>query len=134
MDLAREATHLHAFNYNFRTTPGVSFPVPLYPLVSPAVLVRPAAAASLCACCGLLLSRGVDACPVLRSHSLLFTFSPSSGHPSLIQVETFEAGTHISTYVARYDWVGGVCVGCGVRDSTRGLRKNLPILCRPSMR
>jgi aarF domain-containing kinase len=54
VDLAREATHLHAFNYNFRSTAGVSFPVPLYPLVKPAVLV-----------------------------------------------ETFEAGTHISAYVAR---------------------------------
>ncbi|KAL4440314.1 hypothetical protein ABPG75_003315 [Micractinium tetrahymenae] len=54
VDLAREATHLHAFNYNFRKTGGVSFPVPLYPLVSPGVLV-----------------------------------------------ETFEAGTHISAYVAR---------------------------------
>ncbi|PSC67852.1 ADP,ATP carrier [Micractinium conductrix] len=54
VDLAREATHLHAFNYNFRKTAGVSFPVPLYPLVQPAVLV-----------------------------------------------ETFEAGTHISSYVSR---------------------------------
>lgn len=40
VDLAREATHLHAFNYNFRNTGGVSFPVPLYPLVQPAVLVE----------------------------------------------------------------------------------------------
>lgn len=40
VDLAREATHLHAFNYNFRKTSGVSFPVPLYPLVHAAVLTE----------------------------------------------------------------------------------------------
>jgi len=40
VDLAREALHLHAFNFNFRKTKRVSFPVPLYPLVAPAVLVE----------------------------------------------------------------------------------------------
>ena len=40
MDLVREATHLHAFNYNFRGLASVSFPVPLYPLVGPGVLVE----------------------------------------------------------------------------------------------
>ena len=54
VDLGREGFYLHAFNYNFRKEGNVSFPVPLYPLVAPAVLV-----------------------------------------------ETFEAGEHISTYVAR---------------------------------
>ncbi|KAK2080354.1 hypothetical protein QBZ16_000207 [Prototheca wickerhamii] len=38
VDLGREALHLHAFNYNFRRMREVSFPVPLYPLVTPAVL------------------------------------------------------------------------------------------------
>jgi aarF domain-containing kinase len=40
VDLAREGYYLHAFNYNFRGESRVSFPVPLYPLVSPAVLVE----------------------------------------------------------------------------------------------
>lgn len=40
MDLSREATYLHTFNYNFRKLQGVTFPVPLYPLVAPSVLVE----------------------------------------------------------------------------------------------
>lgn len=40
VDLTREALHLHAFNFNFRKTKRVSFPVPLYPLVAPGVLVE----------------------------------------------------------------------------------------------
>ena len=40
VDLSREATHLHQFNYNFRKLRGVTFPVPLYPLVAPSVLVE----------------------------------------------------------------------------------------------
>ena len=40
VDLAREGYYLHAFNYNFRNEPNVKFPVPLYPLVSSAVLVE----------------------------------------------------------------------------------------------
>ena len=40
VDLSREGFYLHAFNYNFRKEPSVGFPVPLYPLVSPAVLVE----------------------------------------------------------------------------------------------
>lgn len=40
VDLAREGYYLHAFNYNFRGEKKVSFPVPLYPLVAPAVLVE----------------------------------------------------------------------------------------------
>lgn len=34
VDLAREAANLQQFNYNFRNTLAVDFPVPLYPLVS----------------------------------------------------------------------------------------------------
>ncbi|GFH07511.1 ABC1 domain-containing protein [Haematococcus lacustris] len=34
VDLAREASNLQRFNYNFRNTAAVQFPVPLYPLVS----------------------------------------------------------------------------------------------------
>lgn len=40
VDLSREGFYLHAFNYNFRKESSVEFPVPLYPLVSPAVLVE----------------------------------------------------------------------------------------------
>ncbi|KAL4519108.1 hypothetical protein Ndes2526A_g00212 [Nannochloris sp. 'desiccata'] len=40
VDLGREGFYLHAFNYNFRKERNVSFPVPLYPLVAPAVLVE----------------------------------------------------------------------------------------------
>jgi aarF domain-containing kinase len=40
VDLGREGFYLHAFNYNFRKEKNVSFPVPLYPLVAPAVLVE----------------------------------------------------------------------------------------------
>lgn len=40
VDLAREGFYLHAFNYNFRGEARVSFPVPLYPLVGPEVLVE----------------------------------------------------------------------------------------------
>lgn len=40
VDLGREGFYLHAFNYNFRKEGNVSFPVPLYPLVAPAVLVE----------------------------------------------------------------------------------------------
>lgn len=40
VDLSREGYYLHAFNYNFRKESTVRFPVPLYPLVSPAVLVE----------------------------------------------------------------------------------------------
>ena len=40
VDLSREGFYLHAFNYNFRKEPSVEFPVPLYPLVSQAVLVE----------------------------------------------------------------------------------------------
>jgi len=40
VDLAREGYYLHAFNYNFRGEANVSFPVPLYPLVAPGVLVE----------------------------------------------------------------------------------------------
>lgn len=39
IDLAREASNLQRFNYNFRRTDHVRFPVPLYPLVSADVLV-----------------------------------------------------------------------------------------------
>lgn len=39
VDLAREASNLQRFNYNFRRTDHVRFPVPLYPLVSADVLV-----------------------------------------------------------------------------------------------
>lgn len=40
VDLSREGLYLHAFNYNFRAEREVSFPVPLYPLVAPSVLVE----------------------------------------------------------------------------------------------
>lgn len=40
VDLAREASHLSRFIYNFRRWKDVSFPKPLYPLVHPAVLVE----------------------------------------------------------------------------------------------
>ncbi|KAL1829759.1 hypothetical protein ACET3Z_008171 [Daucus carota] len=40
VDLAREASHLSRFIYNFRRWKNVSFPKPVYPLVHPAVLVE----------------------------------------------------------------------------------------------
>ena len=40
IDLAREASNLQRFNYNFRDNDSVKFPVPLYPLVSADVLVE----------------------------------------------------------------------------------------------
>ncbi|CAN8294240.1 unnamed protein product [Cochlearia groenlandica] len=40
VDLAREASHLSRFIYNFRRWKDVSFPKPVYPLVHPAVLVE----------------------------------------------------------------------------------------------
>eukprot|EP00899_Mesostigma_viride_P014059 jgi/Mesvir1/22654/Mv14088-RA.1 len=40
VNLAKEASHLQRFLHNFRSTDGVSFPAPLYPLVHPAVLVE----------------------------------------------------------------------------------------------
>lgn len=40
VDLAREASHLSRFLYNFRSWKDVSFPKPLYPLVHPSVLVE----------------------------------------------------------------------------------------------
>ncbi|KXZ44199.1 hypothetical protein GPECTOR_71g560 [Gonium pectorale] len=40
VDLSREAANLRRFNHNFRKTRHVSFPVPLYPLVTPDVLVE----------------------------------------------------------------------------------------------
>jgi len=40
VDLAREASNLQRFNYNFRHTEHVRFPVPIYPLVSTDVLVE----------------------------------------------------------------------------------------------
>ncbi|KAL2640447.1 hypothetical protein AAZV13_06G228200 [Glycine max] len=40
VDLSREAVHLSRFIYNFRRWKDVSFPMPLYPLVHPSVLVE----------------------------------------------------------------------------------------------
>lgn len=40
LDLAREAQHLARFNHNFRLWTNLSFPVPIFPLVSPDVLVE----------------------------------------------------------------------------------------------
>ena len=40
VDLAREARHLWQFNYNFRHSRHVTFPYPVYPLVSDEVLVE----------------------------------------------------------------------------------------------
>ncbi|MED6150723.1 hypothetical protein PIB30_075239 [Stylosanthes scabra] len=40
VDLSREAAHLSRFIYNFRRWKDVSFPMPLYPLVHPSVLVE----------------------------------------------------------------------------------------------
>ncbi|KAM7506145.1 hypothetical protein LguiB_005049 [Lonicera macranthoides] len=40
VDLAREAVHLNRFIYNFRRWNHVSFPMPVYPLVHPSVLVE----------------------------------------------------------------------------------------------
>jgi aarF domain-containing kinase len=40
VDLSREAAHLNRFIYNFRRLKDVSFPIPLYPLVHPSVLVE----------------------------------------------------------------------------------------------
>jgi aarF domain-containing kinase len=40
VDLSREAAHLNRFIYNFRRSKDVSFPIPLYPLVHPSVLVE----------------------------------------------------------------------------------------------
>ncbi len=40
VDLSREASNLRRFNHNFRKTRHVFFPVPLYPLVTPDVLVE----------------------------------------------------------------------------------------------
>ena len=40
VDLAREARHLWQFNYNFRHSRYVTFPYPVYPLVSDEVLVE----------------------------------------------------------------------------------------------
>ena len=37
VDLALEGRHLWQFNYNFRDTPGIRFPYPIYPLVAPEV-------------------------------------------------------------------------------------------------
>ena len=41
IDLAREASNLQRFNFNFRRTDHVRFPMPIYPLVSSDVLVGP---------------------------------------------------------------------------------------------
>ena len=48
MDLAREARHLWQFNYNFRHSRYVTFPYPVYPLVSDEVLVETFEARSPC--------------------------------------------------------------------------------------
>lgn len=40
VDLSREAAHLSRFIYNFRRWKDISFPMPLYPLVHPSVLVE----------------------------------------------------------------------------------------------
>lgn len=40
VDLAQEGRHLWQFNYNFRKQPHIRFPYPIYPLVSPEVLVE----------------------------------------------------------------------------------------------
>lgn len=40
MDLSLEAEHLWQFNLNFRKHAAVRFPVPIYPLVAPEVLVE----------------------------------------------------------------------------------------------
>jgi aarF domain-containing kinase len=40
LDLAVEAQHLQRFNHNFRRWRNVSFPIPLFPLVSSSVLVE----------------------------------------------------------------------------------------------
>eukprot|EP00879_Flechtneria_rotunda_P008359 GHRR01008756.1.p1 GENE.GHRR01008756.1~~GHRR01008756.1.p1 ORF type:complete len:681 (+),score=254.61 GHRR01008756.1:243-2285(+) len=40
VDLSREAAHLKRFNKNFKRSRAVTFPLPLYPLVSPDVLVE----------------------------------------------------------------------------------------------
>ncbi len=48
VDLAREARHLWQFNYNFRHSRYVTFPYPVYPLVSDEVLVETFEARSPC--------------------------------------------------------------------------------------
>ena len=40
VDLSLEAEHLRQFNLNFRKHAAVRFPVPIYPLVAPQVLVE----------------------------------------------------------------------------------------------
>ncbi len=49
VDLAREARHLWQFNYNFRHSRYVTFPYPVYPLVSDEVLVETFEARNPCA-------------------------------------------------------------------------------------
>ena len=50
VDLAREARHLWQFNYNFRHSRHVTFPYPVYPLVSDEVLVETFEARPACPC------------------------------------------------------------------------------------
>lgn len=40
LDLTKEASHLHRFRNNFRRWSSVQFPLPIFPLVAPDVLVR----------------------------------------------------------------------------------------------
>ena len=40
VDLSLEAQHLWQFNFNFRHDSAIRFPLPIYPLVAPEVLVE----------------------------------------------------------------------------------------------
>jgi hypothetical protein len=128
VDLAREATHLHAFNYNFRKTGGsaqrgmdgwcaqaqpdrpVVHTRPALPLKGPSTL-HPATLEHAPPTCGAPLARCLSPQPPLGCcnqppcwHLAGGVSFPVPLYPLVqpgVLVETFEAGTHISAYVAR---------------------------------
>lgn len=117
VDLAREATHLHAFNYNFRSTgapswgrqgggssvSGVENSVPPTISTRPAGVSFPVPLSPVFVCASLCLCKFPPPCCSLPHVAAGVSF-PVPLYPLVqpaVLVETFEAGTHISTYVAR---------------------------------
>eukprot|EP00887_Chlorella_sp_A99_P002419 scaffold10.g2419.t1 len=104
VDLVREATHLHAFNFNFRGLPAVSFPVPLYPLVAPGVLVETFEE-------GRLISEFVARGAGAPHNSALAVLGSRTMLHMMVLDDLVHADLHPGNILVRLEWPGGPWLG-----------------------
>ncbi|EFJ44870.1 hypothetical protein VOLCADRAFT_106245 [Volvox carteri f. nagariensis] len=110
LDLSVEAAHLQRFNANFRSWGNVKFPLPLFPLVTPDVLVESFEEGDLITRYvrnphrhnAMLAQTGVD---VFLTMMLRDNFIHADLHPGNIIVKEADPPSPLAARVARWPWL-----------------------------